>query len=148
MVDISAERSSFPLAEHPRLRPIDFFPIQDRGRWLFMLRDPADQVRAAAVQSLGRLRAAAAVTPLGEVLERGAEALRGRAAFALGQLAGGASSPDAARRPGALSRRAMTTSAAADPDAGPGAGTGAGRWWPASPAAAPRVFPAPGSPVR
>ena len=34
--------AGFPLAEHPRLRPIEVFPIQDRGRRSLVLRDPAD----------------------------------------------------------------------------------------------------------
>jgi len=42
MVDLAPEGTSFPLAEHPRLRPIEIFPIQDRGRRALVLRDPAD----------------------------------------------------------------------------------------------------------
>jgi AmmeMemoRadiSam system protein B len=42
MVDLAPEGTSFPLAEHPRLRPIEIFPIQDRGRRSLVLRDPAD----------------------------------------------------------------------------------------------------------
>src|SRR6266851_4577023 len=44
MVDLApeADKASFPLAEHPRLRPIEIFPIQDRGRRSLVLRDPAD----------------------------------------------------------------------------------------------------------
>jgi AmmeMemoRadiSam system protein B len=33
---------TFPLAEHPRLRPVEVFPIEDRGRRSVVLRDPAD----------------------------------------------------------------------------------------------------------
>jgi AmmeMemoRadiSam system protein B len=33
---------SFPLAEHPRLRPIEVIPVQEAGRRTFWLRDPAD----------------------------------------------------------------------------------------------------------
>jgi MEMO1 family protein len=32
----------FPLSEHPRLRPIEVFPVQERGRRSVVLRDPAD----------------------------------------------------------------------------------------------------------
>jgi HEAT repeat protein len=54
-----------------------------------LIHDPADDVRAAAVTALGRLQAKGAVAPLVEVLQRGApDALRARAAFALGQIAG------------------------------------------------------------
>src|SRR5258707_2693231 len=42
MVDLAPDETSFPLAEHPRLRPIEIFPIQDRGRRSLVLRDPAD----------------------------------------------------------------------------------------------------------
>src|SRR5712692_6119062 len=42
MVDLAPEETSFPLAEHPRLRPIEIFPIEDRGRRSLVLRDPAD----------------------------------------------------------------------------------------------------------
>jgi AmmeMemoRadiSam system protein B len=42
MVDTAPESTAFPLAEHPRLRPIEVFPIQDRGRRCLVLRDPAD----------------------------------------------------------------------------------------------------------
>ena len=53
-----------------------------------MLHDSADDVRAAAVAALGRLQARRAVAPLVEVLQRGQpDALRARAAFALGQIA-------------------------------------------------------------
>src|ERR1700730_12439962 len=34
--------ASFPLAEHPRLRAIEVFPMQERGRRNLVLRDPAD----------------------------------------------------------------------------------------------------------
>jgi AmmeMemoRadiSam system protein B len=40
--DNNNERVSFPLADHPRLRPIEIFPIQERGRRSLVLRDPAD----------------------------------------------------------------------------------------------------------
>lgn len=33
---------AFPLAERPRLRPIEIFPIHDRGERVLVLRDPAD----------------------------------------------------------------------------------------------------------
>src|SRR5215471_6902737 len=33
---------SFPLAEHPRLRPIEVIPVQEAGRRTFWLRDPGD----------------------------------------------------------------------------------------------------------
>ncbi len=33
---------TFPLSEHPKLRPVEVFPIQDRGRRSMVLRDPAD----------------------------------------------------------------------------------------------------------
>jgi AmmeMemoRadiSam system protein B len=32
----------FPLAEYPKLRPIEVFPIQDRGQRCLVLRDPSD----------------------------------------------------------------------------------------------------------
>jgi AmmeMemoRadiSam system protein B len=35
-------RDGFPLAEHPRLRPVEVLPMQDRGRRNLVLRDPAD----------------------------------------------------------------------------------------------------------
>lgn len=34
--------ASFPLAERPRLRPIEIFPIDDRGQRCLVLRDPGD----------------------------------------------------------------------------------------------------------
>src|SRR5438067_4308394 len=37
-----AEVQQFPLAEHPRLRSIEVFPIEDRGERCLVLRDPAD----------------------------------------------------------------------------------------------------------
>jgi HEAT repeat protein len=53
-----------------------------------MLRDPAEDVRATAVTALGRLRAPAAIGPLDETMTHGQpDALRARAAFALGQIA-------------------------------------------------------------
>src|ERR1700737_1062225 len=42
MGDLASEQTEFPLAEHPRLRPIEIFPIQDRGQRSLVLRDPAD----------------------------------------------------------------------------------------------------------
>jgi len=36
------EAPNFPLAEHPRLRPIEVFPIEDRGERCLVLRDPSD----------------------------------------------------------------------------------------------------------
>jgi len=61
-----------------------------------LVHDPADDVRAAAVGALGRLQARAAVAPLVEVLDRGQpDALRARAAFALGQIARAANAPEA-----------------------------------------------------
>ena len=42
MVDAAPERTEFPLDEHPRLRPIEVFPIHDRGRRSLVLRDPSD----------------------------------------------------------------------------------------------------------
>jgi AmmeMemoRadiSam system protein B len=53
MVDVSAEPTSFPLAEHPRLRPIEVFPIQERSRRSFVLRDPADPKISPIVVSDG-----------------------------------------------------------------------------------------------
>src|SRR3977135_2826646 len=42
MVDAAPENAHFPLADFPRLRSIEIFPIPDRGRRGFVLRDPAD----------------------------------------------------------------------------------------------------------
>jgi AmmeMemoRadiSam system protein B len=42
MVDTAPERLEFPLDEHPRLRPVEVFPIVDRGRRSLVLRDPSD----------------------------------------------------------------------------------------------------------
>ena len=36
------EAPIFPIDEHPRLRPIEVFPIEDRGRRRVVLRDPSD----------------------------------------------------------------------------------------------------------
>ena len=33
---------SFPLADRPRLRPVEIFPVTDRGQRVLVLRDPAD----------------------------------------------------------------------------------------------------------
>jgi AmmeMemoRadiSam system protein B len=41
-----ADPPNFPLAEYPRLRPVEVFPIEDGGQRCLVLRDPADpQVR-------------------------------------------------------------------------------------------------------
>jgi len=53
MVDLAPDETSFPLAEHPRLRPIEIFPIQDRGRRALVLRDPADPKIGPVVVSDG-----------------------------------------------------------------------------------------------
>src|SRR5690242_11583867 len=54
MVDTAPEQSpSFPLAEFPRLRPIEVFPIQDRGRRSLVLRDPSDPTISPIVLSDG-----------------------------------------------------------------------------------------------
>jgi AmmeMemoRadiSam system protein B len=42
MVDVQPASATFHLAEHPRLRAVELFPIQDRGRRALVLRDPAD----------------------------------------------------------------------------------------------------------
>ncbi len=42
MVDAAPESTRFPLAEFPRLRSIEVFPLPDRTRRGFVLRDPAD----------------------------------------------------------------------------------------------------------
>jgi MEMO1 family protein len=50
MVDLAPGQTDFPLAEYPRLRPIEVFPIEDRGRRSLVLRDPADpQISPIAV---------------------------------------------------------------------------------------------------
>src|SRR5689334_16293765 len=52
---------TFPLAERPRLRPIDVIPVQESGRRSFWLRDPGDPsiqpiaVTDGAIQVLGLL---------------------------------------------------------------------------------------------
>src|SRR3981081_611450 len=53
MVDLAPDETSFPLAEHPRLRAIEIFPIQDRGRRSLVLRDPADPKISPIVVSDG-----------------------------------------------------------------------------------------------
>jgi len=53
MVDLAPEETSFPLAEHPRLRPIEIFPIQDGGRRSLVLRDQADPKISPVVVSDG-----------------------------------------------------------------------------------------------
>ena len=47
--------SQFPLAEHPRLRPIEVFPVQERGRRGLVLRDPADPQITPIVVSDGAI---------------------------------------------------------------------------------------------
>jgi MEMO1 family protein len=42
MVEVSAGQTSFPIAEFPRLRPVEIFPIEDRGQRCLVVRDPAD----------------------------------------------------------------------------------------------------------
>jgi AmmeMemoRadiSam system protein B len=42
MVELRPEETSFPLAEYPRLRPIEIFPVDDRGQRCLVLRDPSD----------------------------------------------------------------------------------------------------------
>jgi MEMO1 family protein len=42
MVDTASSNASFPLAEHPRLRPIDIIHTQSSGRRVFWLRDTTD----------------------------------------------------------------------------------------------------------
>jgi MEMO1 family protein len=37
-----AEPPNFPLAEYPRLRPVEVFPVDDRGQRCLVLRDPSD----------------------------------------------------------------------------------------------------------
>jgi MEMO1 family protein len=55
MVGAPADGSaaSFPLAEHPRLRSIEVFPVQQRGRRNLVLRDPADPDVSPIVLSEG-----------------------------------------------------------------------------------------------
>ena len=60
MVD-AAEGAVFPLAEHPRLRPIEVIPIEERGRRSLVLRDPSDRQISPIVVSDG---AAAVLTLL------------------------------------------------------------------------------------
>ena len=45
----------FPLAEHPRLRPIEILPTLDRGRRSLVLRDPADSQITPIVVSDGAI---------------------------------------------------------------------------------------------
>jgi AmmeMemoRadiSam system protein B len=42
MVEVSAGETSFPIAEFPRLRPVEIVPVEDRGQRCLVLRDPAD----------------------------------------------------------------------------------------------------------
>jgi MEMO1 family protein len=53
MVDTATEGPAYPLAEYPRLRPIDLFPIQDGDRRGLVLRDPADPKISPVVVSDG-----------------------------------------------------------------------------------------------
>src|SRR5207302_10178688 len=53
MVDLAPAETDFPLAEHPRLRPIEVFPIQERGRRALVLRDPGDPNISSIVVSDG-----------------------------------------------------------------------------------------------
>jgi AmmeMemoRadiSam system protein B len=67
---------SFPLAEHPRLRPIEVIPIQEAGRRSFWLRDPGDPsiqpvaVSDGAIQVLSLLDGRRSVDQLVAELER------------------------------------------------------------------------------
>jgi AmmeMemoRadiSam system protein B len=47
---------TFPLADHPRLRPIEVFPVQERGRRSVVLRDPADPTISPIVLSDGAIQ--------------------------------------------------------------------------------------------
>src|SRR5262249_9439856 len=47
---------SFPLAEHPRLRPVEVFPIEDRGRRSMVLRGHADPSLSPLVLSDGAVQ--------------------------------------------------------------------------------------------
>jgi AmmeMemoRadiSam system protein B len=47
---------NFPLSEHPRLRPVEAFPIEDRGRRSLVLRDPADPSLSPLVLSDGAVQ--------------------------------------------------------------------------------------------
>src|SRR4051812_21072522 len=47
---------TFPLTEQPRLRPVEVFPIEDRGRRSTVLRDPADQSLQPLVLSDGAVQ--------------------------------------------------------------------------------------------
>ena len=55
MFDLAREGlgADFPLAEHPRLRQVEIFPIQNRGRRALVLRDPADPTISPIVVSDG-----------------------------------------------------------------------------------------------
>ena len=53
--DVSASRD-FPLSEHPRLRPVEVFPIQDRGRRSVVLRDPSDPSLSPLILSDGAVQ--------------------------------------------------------------------------------------------
>ena len=71
--------AAFPLAERPRLRPIEVFPIEDRGQRALVLRDPADPglkpvvVSDGAAQVLGLLDGRRTVPELAATLSlRGA----------------------------------------------------------------------------
>ncbi|HEY1293422.1 MAG TPA: AmmeMemoRadiSam system protein B [Chloroflexota bacterium] len=47
---------SFPLSKHPKLRPVEVFPIQDRGRRSVVLRDPSDPSLSPLVLSDGAVQ--------------------------------------------------------------------------------------------
>ncbi|HEY2595619.1 MAG TPA: AmmeMemoRadiSam system protein B [Chloroflexota bacterium] len=47
---------SFPLSEHPRLRLVEAFPIEERGRRSLVLRDPADPSLSPLVLSDGAVQ--------------------------------------------------------------------------------------------
>jgi MEMO1 family protein len=47
---------SFPLAEHPKLRPVEVTPIQDRGRRIIRLRDPSDPLLSPMLLSDGAVQ--------------------------------------------------------------------------------------------
>jgi hypothetical protein len=53
MVESASETASFPLAEQPRLRPIEIFPVQQAGRRALVLRDPSDPSLNPIVMSDG-----------------------------------------------------------------------------------------------
>lgn len=80
-----------------------------------MLRDPADDVRATAVTALGRLRAATAIGPLDETMLHGQpDALRVRAAYALGQIASAGARSDNASANGVTAVDALLSALGRD----------------------------------